>query len=503
MHRQAPGQPLAGGRYTIERSLSRGGMGAIYLATDHEAFDRTVVIKTLLDPETSTDLAEQQAAQERFLREARTLASLRFPTIPRIYSCFQDDGQTYIAMEYIEGPDLNARLSRVDEATGQPLLGHPVPITSVLRWGIALCRTLEYLGACAPPVVHQDIKPANLILARDSGELYLVDFGAARLRPVTAPGGGKTAIFGTPGYAAPEQFQGQSEPRSDVYALAATLYHLATDDDPAEHLFDFPRLAHMGYIGQILRGALQPDVGKRPSATELRVQLEALQRVEGNRPLRTPDGSVLFVESELGDWCERNWQAAALWLYGTLPERVEADWVRPDLARNLRLWSAPFAATPGHGLDAVLARLDPRGFGAAVPQLYADKDVLELGEFDINQPLGQRLQLRNSGRRFLEVTIEPLPWLKVHPTSLSLAPGETAALAFDATSRMSASRVNTGILRVSTPGEQLLAVRVEGRAAPTSQRATYSRSQGIVSIILISLWLLFVLIMCVSSSLGR
>jgi serine/threonine protein kinase len=195
-------------------------------------------------------------------------------------------------MEYIAGTDLSAQLSRDDEASGQRLPGRPAPLASVVRWGIALCRTLEYLAACEPPVVHQDIKPANLILARDSGELYLVDFGAARLRPVSAPGGGKTAIFGTPGYAAPEQFQGRSEPRSDVYALAATLYHLATDDDPGEHLFDFPRLAHLGYLGQILRGALQPAVEARPTATELRVQLEAAQRVEGSRPLRTPDGSV-------------------------------------------------------------------------------------------------------------------------------------------------------------------------------------------------------------------
>lgn len=471
MHSLQPGRVLAGGRYTIRRSLSRGGMGEIYLAADRDAFERTVVIKTLLDPEAPADPAEQRAAQERLLREARTLAALRFPTIPQIYACFQEGGQTYIAMEYIEGTDLSAALTRADEASGQLVAGRPAPMASVLRWGVALCRTLEYLAACAPPVVHQDIKPANLILARDSGELYLVDFGAARLRPVAAPGGGKTAIFGTPGYAAPEQFQGHSEPRSDVYALAATLYHLATDDDPAEHLFHFPRLAHMGYVGRILGGALQRDPAARPTATELRVQLEALGRADGTRPLRAPDGSVLFVEAELVAWCERNWHAAAAWLSDSLPRRVEADWVRPDLARSMRQWSAPFATEPERGLDAVLARLDPRGIGAARPQLQPDRSEVDLGECAVEQPMGVRLRLRNDGRRYVDATLEHPAWLRARPTEIVLAPGESADVSFELTRLASGTRLNTGTLTVRAGLDKLIVLPVEGKAAEPRRRA--------------------------------
>lgn len=499
MHLLSPGHGLASGRYTIERSLSRGGMGAIYLATDREAFDRTVVIKTLLDPDSPVDPAEEQAAQERFLREARTLAGLRFPTIPRIYSCFQEGGQTYIAMEYIAGTDLSSQLTRVDEATGQTIRGRPVPMTSVIRWGIALCKTLEYLAACTPPVVHQDIKPANLILARDSGELYLVDFGAARLRPVTAPSGGKTAIFGTPGYAAPEQFQGRSEPRSDVYALAATLYHLATDDDPGDHLFDFPRLAHMGYIGQILRGALQADVARRPDATELRVQLEALQRADGNRPLRTPDGTILFTEAELASWLERNWREAASWLYGPLPERVEADWVRPDLARSLRQWSAPLGSDPARGLDVVLARLDPRGFGEATGQLASNVSQLDLGEVIPGRPVAAKLQVKNVGRRFVEATVEHPGWLRVTPTKLALAPGETATLTFETTQRMSPMRVNTGNLVVSSASRQLLVVGVEGRPLPPNRQPVPRKEQAVMLAIIAAVIIVMLLLTCLAA----
>lgn len=495
MRQLVPGQSLAGGRYTVERSLSRGGMGAIDLALDHEAFGRHVVIKTMLDPEAPAGPAEQQAALERFEREARTLAALRFPTIPRIYSCFQEGGQTFIAMEYIEGTDLSAQLTRADEATGQPIPGRPAPITSVVRWGVALCRTLEYLASREPPVVHQDIKPANLILARDSGELYLVDFGAARLRPVTAPGGGKTAIFGTPGYAAPEQFQGHSEPRSDVYALAATLYHLATDDDPAEHLFDYPRLPLMGYIGQILRGALHPDPAMRPSATELRVQLEALQVAEGRRPLRAPDGTVLFHERELSDWCERNWREAAAWLYGSLPERLEADWVRPDLARNLRRWSEPHAGAPDRGLDAVLAQLDARGYGAAEPLLRPHAEAVDLGVVLVETPLGTHLELKNIGRRYLEATVEHPAWLRVRPTTIALIPGESVSLDFEATSRLSPTRTSAGYVLVSTRHRQLAAVRVQGQSAPPKQYRRPRSPQLQLALIaaVFSIWLLIAL----------
>jgi tRNA A-37 threonylcarbamoyl transferase component Bud32 len=493
MRRLTPGQTLAGGRYTIVRSLSQGGTGAIELAVDHEAFDRPVVIKTLLPPEQPADAAEQQATQERFLREARTLAALRFPTIPRIYSCFQEGGQSFIAMEYIEGTDLSAHLTRADEATGLPVSGRPAPLPSVIRWGVSLCRTLEYLAAREPPVVHQDIKPANLILARDSGELYLVDFGAARARPVALPAGGKTGIFGTPGYAAPEQFQGRSEPRSDVYALAATLYHLATDDDPGAHLFAFPRLGHLGYLGQVLGAALQPDPAARPSATELRVQLEAIQRDEGSRPLRAPDGSVLYAERELSDWCERSWPAAAAWLYGALPERVEADWLRPDLARRLRQWAEPHADAPGRGLDAALAGLDPRGYGAAAPQLHADAAALDLGELLAGEGSAARLTVRNPGRRYVEAALELPAWVEARPSTLALGPGEEATVTFAATRSFSPSRRHHGWLLAGPDAGRLLAVPVEGRPAPARSRPRSPQFQRLALAALLAGWLLVAL----------
>jgi len=467
MNTLQPQQQLAGGRYTVQAPLTSGGMGALYLATDHGAFDRTVVIKTLLADDPTASEAEQRAAKERLLREARTLATLHYPTVPHIHACFEENGVACVAMEYIAGTDLSTGLSRRD-ASGARVAGRPYPMASVLRWGVSICRILEYLAACSPPVVHQDIKPANLILARGSGELYLVDFGAARTRAVKAPGGGKTAIFGTPGYAAPEQFQGQSEPRSDVYALAATLYHLATDDDPAEHLFDFPRLQHLGYLGTVLRDALQPHPDQRPTATELREQLETLRRPEGSRPLRAPDGSALFGQGELAIWCEGHWPRAADWLYGTLPDQVAAEWLQHDLAQSLRAWAAPHAGDHDAGLDAVLAMLDPHGFGQAGPALDSPQPQLDLGTFQANQPLPQPLVVRNVGRRHTRATVAPPPWLKATPIYLDLAPGQSAPLTLEPNWRARPGHRHDDDLLVRAGGQELLRVPVAGTPVITT-----------------------------------
>ena len=274
-----PGQLLANGRYTIQRALSRGGMGAIYLANDHETFDRAVVIKAMLDYFDPSDLQAVQVARARFFQEARTLAELRYPAIPQIYSYFQDGPHNYIVMEYVEGDDLEQRLTHTDD-TGVATAGQPYSQADVLRWGVALCRVLEYLTSRPPgPVIHHDIKPANLILDRASDTLKLVDFGTARARLLLHAGSvglQQSSIYGTQGYAAPEQYRGQSEPRSDVYALAATLYHLATDDDPRPHPFTFPQLNQLGPLGHVLRSALQVEVAARPPVTELRRRLEGL-----------------------------------------------------------------------------------------------------------------------------------------------------------------------------------------------------------------------------------
>jgi serine/threonine protein kinase len=141
----------------------------------------------------------------------------------------------------------------------------------VVRHAIRVCRVLEYLAGRQTPVVHHDVKPANLIVDGTSGDVRLVDFGTARTRTRWATQArleqGNVA-FGTEGYAAPEQHQGESEPRSDIYGLAATVYHLLTDDDPGEHPFRFPRLDRLPQAPwpTALSRAVHPEVRRRSTA---------------------------------------------------------------------------------------------------------------------------------------------------------------------------------------------------------------------------------------------
>lgn len=425
-----PGQHLADGRYTIQQALSKGGMGAIYLATDRDAFDRLVVVKELLTYFDPTDPRQVQSAQERFLDEARTLAALRHPAIPQILTYFQEGAHNYIVMEYVDGADLEQTLTRTDPITNHTIVGKPYPWTDVIRWGMTVCRVLEYLARQQPhPVIHHDIKPANLILDVNSGDIRLVDFGTAKARLLQQRQAGgttgqQTSIYGTSGYAAPEQHRNQSEPRSDVYALAATLYHLATDDDPREHPFAFPRLAELGSFGQVLVAALHDDVAPRPTATELRRRLETLLVPLNGQLLQTPDGTDVTDVTELAHWCEAHWQQAVEWLYGTLPHDIEHRWGKTVLAQDLRTLVQRYDQNQDLGLDAVLAFLDPHDYGSAPHTLRVDPQLIDFGYLAARSQATHTLMIANAGRRCAHIQIELPAWITLSQAEYTLPPGQ-------------------------------------------------------------------------------
>ncbi len=260
------------GQYTIIRLLGRGGMGAVYLARETIAkAQRQVVIKEMLDYFDPTDQQEEAKAQQRFETEASTLVTLNRPgiPIPQIFNFFTEGGRNYIVMDYIEGKNLEQGLTHEDEDRKE-IKGQPYGAEEVERWGIQVCKVLEYLAQ--KNVVHLDIKPANLILDR-TGDIWLVDFGTAKsqraMQTTGQVGMQQTSVFGTAGYAPPEQYHGRVEPRTDVYALAATLYHLVTDDDPRTHPFLFPKLNRLPrHLANALSQATERDVSQRPTAAE-------------------------------------------------------------------------------------------------------------------------------------------------------------------------------------------------------------------------------------------
>lgn len=324
-----PGQVL-GGRYRIVRPLSKGGMGVTYLAIQPLAgVERKCVIKEMWDYFDASDPTEVVKAKKRFEDEAATLTILAHPGIPKIYDYFSEGGHNYIIMEYVEGQDLKAVLSQHSLLAS----GQSYPAEEVVRWGVQACKVLEYLAQIQPnPVVHHDIKPANLVLDKNVGEVRLVDFGTAKARLVAQVGGRvglqKTSLYGTAGYAPPEQYQGQSSPKSDVYALAATLYHLLTDDDPGAHPFNFPTMTQVDpSLGQVLNKALEVDASRRSSATQLRQNLEtwlyAPRKVKaafraGNYCVLLPavqDGALVATAQILMHVLKVSEQQATIWAY--------------------------------------------------------------------------------------------------------------------------------------------------------------------------------------------
>ncbi len=201
-------------RYRITRLLGQGGMGAVYLAYDL-SLEHEVAVK--INRSTSPEAASQ------FIAEARLLASLRHPSLPRVIDYFLESQSQFLVMDYISGEDLKSLVERMG----------PIPLEQVLQWADQLGSALNYLHRQVPPVYHRDVKPANLKLSPEN-EVILVDFGIAKTgdsAQATAVG----AVGYTPGYAPPEQYgSGRTGPYSDQYAMAATIYHLLTGQKPSD-----------------------------------------------------------------------------------------------------------------------------------------------------------------------------------------------------------------------------------------------------------------------------
>ena len=218
-------QPLAIGTvlknlYRIVRLVGGGGMAWVYQVEElPEGSGKLWALKELR-PQTQ-DRAERATARKLFEQEAKLLRDLDHANIPKIADYFEENGRACLVMEFIWGESLEKRL----EATNAPLLE-----SDVLKWAVQLSEALDYLHARRPPIIFRDMKPSN-VMVTNTGLVKLIDFGIARTYKV-----GKkrdTVAMGSENYAAPEQWgKGQTDARSDVYALGATMYHLLANMAP-------------------------------------------------------------------------------------------------------------------------------------------------------------------------------------------------------------------------------------------------------------------------------
>ncbi len=203
-------------RYRIVKLLGQGGFGAVYRAWD---------LQLNLPRALKENLDTSPASVRQFFQEASILARLSHPSLPHVYDHFELPGQgQYLVMEFVEGESLEERVNRA---------GGGLPEAQLLPWIEQVCAALSYLHSYTPPVIHRDIKPANIKIT-PQGQAVLVDFGIAKLHQ---PGGATTAGARavSPGYSPFEQYgRGQTDARSDVYALGATCYAVLTGQEPLE-----------------------------------------------------------------------------------------------------------------------------------------------------------------------------------------------------------------------------------------------------------------------------
>lgn len=201
-------------RYRIEKQLGKGGMGAVYLALD-TVLQTKVAVKINQNP--------RQEGREQFLQEARLLAALRHPNLPRVIDYFVIEDSQYLVMDFIPGDDLGTIVKRDGKQD----------VDKVISWARQLGKALNYLHTQEPPVIHRDIKPGNIKIT-PRGEVILVDFGIAKSSEATQET--STGARGlTPGYSPPEQYgSGRTGHYSDQFGLAATLYNVLTNEKPVD-----------------------------------------------------------------------------------------------------------------------------------------------------------------------------------------------------------------------------------------------------------------------------
>lgn len=203
------------GKYEILKEIGRGGMSIVYLAMD-KRLNKQWAVKEIRKKGSGKN---DEIVVNSLLAEANMMKRLDHPSLPRIVDIIDNGITIYVVMDYIEGESLDKILAEYGAQ----------PEDKVIGWAKQLCDALGYLHSQKPPIIYRDMKPANVML-KPEGNIKIIDFGIAREYKEQSLA--DTTVLGTKGYAPPEQYSGQTDARSDIYALGMTMHHLLTGVDP-------------------------------------------------------------------------------------------------------------------------------------------------------------------------------------------------------------------------------------------------------------------------------
>jgi serine/threonine-protein kinase len=250
------------GKYKVIGRIGGGGQGTAYLAVVDDGKERSeVVLKEYVLP-VHKGTAIMQQTLEKLKKETELLQRLDHPNIVKCLGYFVEDYRGYVVLEYIDGESLKEIVSKQG----------PMPESQALNIGIRCCEILEYLHNAAPPIIHRDITPDN-IMCQMNGEIKLVDFNVAHQLESSAT----ATVVGKHCYLPPEQFRGKPVPASDLYALGGTLNYILTAVEPEPITSSHPRklqseLSHG--IDEIVAKATEPKLERRyASAAHLKSEL--------------------------------------------------------------------------------------------------------------------------------------------------------------------------------------------------------------------------------------
>jgi serine/threonine protein kinase len=364
-------------QYQIVRKVAQGGMGAVYEARDlAEPGSRWAVkemAQAVLHPE------ERTQALRDFMREATILATLKHPNLPTFNGFFSENNKHYLVMEYIAGRTLEQIVSSTRDF---------LPEARVLTWAAQLCDVLTYLHTQDPPIIYRDCKPGNIMLVDGGEQVKLIDFGIARFHRAGRPA--TDEAFGTAGYAPPEQYgNGQTDQRSDVYALAATLHHLLTGHDPGQNPFHWRAIR-----------SYNPRVSRRVDnailqALDLKPELRFRSIEEFRQALGLPVAVQRPTES-LG-------APAGLPVTSKLDKTTVV--AVPDSLKDVERLPPPAAAKPALPVPAV----------EAGPLLSVSDKVVDLGLPGKRARTGQRVAVVNDGQGTLKGRVTATaPWIALN-----------------------------------------------------------------------------------------
>ena len=279
-------EPLLKERYRILAPVGQVGFGAVYKVADTHDGNRLLAIKEInLNALTSQEAMEAIAA---FNREVYLLSDLTHPSLPHIYDHFTEGDHWYLVMDFIEGETLEQYLDKTPNGR--------LPLEEVLALGIQLCVVLDFLHTREPSIIFRDLKPANVMRTSD-GYLYLIDFGIARHFKPGQPR--DTVPFGSPGYAAPEQYgRAQTTPGADIYSLGALLHQLLTGNNPEQHPFRFDLSSLQAQpiprsLQSLVLQMVAMDVNDRPSS--MVIVRQALEQVVVATKAMQPLGNLLYT----------------------------------------------------------------------------------------------------------------------------------------------------------------------------------------------------------------